>query len=104
MHCAAFALQKFTTPGDSGVLPCTTVPVRVMVAPGFTGLLGRIAKLVEVAACTGGVTVVTSLAVSFEVLVSPPPDTAAVFLIEAAAELLTFTVRVIERPTLRTTQ
>ena len=41
------------------------------------------------------VTVVASLAVSFEVLVSPPPDTAAVFVIEAAAELLTFTVRVI---------
>src|SRR5258707_15273604 len=31
------------------------------------------------------VTVVASLAVSFEVLVSPPPDTATVFVIEAAA-------------------
>src|SRR5260221_10830345 len=40
------------------------------------------------------VTVVASRAVSFEVLVSPPPDTATVFVIEAAAELLTFTVRV----------
>ena len=39
--------------------------------------------------------VVTSLAVSFAVFVSPPPDTVAVLVIEAGALFATFTVKVI---------
>ena len=38
---------------------------------------------------------VTSLAVSLDVLVSPPPETVAVFVTEAGALLATFTVNVI---------
>jgi hypothetical protein len=39
--------------------------------------------------------VVGSLAVSFDVLVSPPPETAALFVTEAGALLATFTFKVI---------
>src|SRR5258705_473322 len=38
---------------------------------------------------------VLSFAVSLEVLVSPPPETVTVFITEAGALLVTFTVRVI---------
>jgi hypothetical protein len=41
------------------------------------------------------VTVVTSLALLFAVLLSPPPETAAVFVTLAAALFATFTVNVI---------
>jgi hypothetical protein len=44
----------------------------------------------------GGVIVVGSVAVSFAVLVSPPPDTVAVFVTDEGAVVATFTVRVIE--------
>jgi len=41
------------------------------------------------------VIVVTSLAVSLEVFVSPPPETVAVFVTDAGALLATFTVKLI---------
>ena len=43
----------------------------------------------------GGTIVVGSLAPSFAVLVSPPPDTAAVFVTDAGADAETVTVSVI---------
>ena len=51
--------------------------------------------LLDMVRSGGEAIVVTSLAVSLDVLVSPPPETVTVFVTEAGALLATFTVNVI---------
>ncbi len=73
---------------------CWTVAVKVRVAPAFTEVFGEIASVVVVASGTGAPTEVTSLALSFSVLISPPPETLAALVTEEAASFATLTVTV----------
>jgi hypothetical protein len=95
VHCGALASQNVTTPGKTGVAPCNTAAVIVIVVPAFTEAPGEIVRVVAVAAGINAPMVVASVALSFTVLLSPPPETAAVFVTLAAALLPTFTVKVI---------
>ena len=63
------------------VCPCVKFPMCVFVIVKSAGARAE--------------TVVASFALSFEVLLSPPPETVAVFVIEAAAFAATLTVKVI---------
>src|SRR5436190_23739713 len=94
LHCEALASQKRTPPGNTGLLLCSTVAVRVMGAPALTEFAGATAMVVVVGCGPPKFMVVTSEAESLPVMNSPPPETVAELVTEAAAFPATSTVRV----------
>ena len=79
---------------NSSSLPEIVENVALVMVVAFVELsLDTIASVAKVLPVTAAM-VVTSLAVSLVVLVSPPPETVAVLVTEAGALLATFTVRV----------